>query len=59
MRLTDCSKVEELKGQEGNELNKLNQVYIEKKNTVRQLETQVSIIRQPYISTERPQRRDH
>ena len=59
MRLTECSKVEELKGQEGNELNKLNQVYIEKKNTVRQLETQVSIIRQTYISAERPQRRDH
>ena len=59
MRLTHCSKVEELKGQEGNELNKLNQVYIEKKNTVRQLETQVSINKQTNISTERPQRRDH
>ena len=34
-----CSQVEELKGQEGNELNKLNQIYMEKKHTVRQLET--------------------
>ena len=59
MRLTECSKVEELKGQEGNELNKLNQVYIEKKNTVRQLESQVSTIRQTNSSTEGPQRRDH
>ena len=59
MRLTECSKVEELKGQEGNELNKLNQVYIEKKNTVRQLETQVSTIRQTNSSTEGPQRCDH
>ena len=59
MRLTSYLKVEELKGQEGNELNKLNQVYIEKKNTVRQLETQVSTIRQTNSSTEGPQRRDH
>ena len=59
MRLTSCLQVEELKGQEGNELNKLNQVYIEKKNTVRQLETQVSTIRQTNSSTEGPQRRDH
>ena len=59
MRLTSYLKVEELKGQEGNELNKLNQVYIEKKNTVRQLETQVSTIRRTNFSTEGPQRRDH
>lgn len=59
MRLTSCLKVEELKGQEGNELNKLNQVYIEKKNTVRQLETQVSTIRQTNSYTEGPQRCDH
>lgn len=36
-------RVEELKGQEGNELNKLNGVYREKKATARSMEQQVSL----------------
>ena len=34
--------MEELKGQESSELSKLNQIYIEKKQIVRQMENQVS-----------------
>ena len=37
-------RVEELKGQEGSELSKLNAIYMEKKLKVRQMEGQVSII---------------
>lgn len=35
-------RVEELKGQEGSELSRLNAIYMEKKQKVRQMEIQVS-----------------
>ena len=37
-------RVEELKGQEGSELSKLNAVYMEKKLKVRKMEAQVSAL---------------
>ena len=45
--------MEELKGQESSELSKLNQVYLEKKQIVRQMENQVSEHKMPTPVTDR------